>query len=212
MKKLLTILGLATVGYALPVGNPIDASLYCNGVWGGKFCDMVAIRMGFYGDYVFDDYLREFRGGSNNGGMLHKSTLNTNAALVDFNFCDRLDIFWTVGTTNISLVKNVLPVPEAYAEFQYSTTFSWSVGGRITLWECGGFGFGCEGQYFRTAPKVNYVTTYSSGNATYFGDHESLYQSWQGAIGVTYRMVDCANLSFIHYAAFKYSGANFKNE
>ncbi len=72
MKKIIfTILTILSCGgaYALPVGNPSDASLLYDGlIWEGHcadmcdpcvtWCDAFSVRIGFYGDYVFNRHMQ----------------------------------------------------------------------------------------------------------------------------------------------------------
>lgn len=231
MKKLiitmLTILGCGTA-YALPVGNPAEASLLCDGlIWEGHcgcdpcdpcltWCDAFSVRAGFYGDYVFNRHLRNrARNGNGNRAQLEHSHIYTNAGYFALNFWDRFDLFATLGATRLFLdgnqstfgpFVNVLTGDfGARVEIESRTEFSWSVGGRGTLWECGCTALGIEGQYFRTEPRVSRITlgslfsTYPTSAAPYL---RSEYSEWQVGLGVSHRINILAP-----YVAVKWAGS-----
>lgn len=149
MKKLLksvlvfAALGSASSLQALPVGNPAEPSLMIDGIlWEGfggdpcdpctTWCDAVSLRLGYYGDYVFDrvlktDVAKEFEMGaaptdpSNNqnapkqttprpnpayGKHFQDAEMFTNAAFMALNIWDRFDVFCTLGATNGYLKGN----------------------------------------------------------------------------------------------------------
>ncbi|SYX08539.1 Major outer membrane porin precursor,Chlamydia major outer membrane protein [Chlamydia poikilotherma] len=101
----------------------------------------------------------------------------TNAAFLALNIWDRFDVFCTLGATNgyfksnsaaFSLVgligvaggslnANELPnvfMTQGIVELYTDTTFSWSVGARGALWECGCATLGAEFQYAQSNPKI----------------------------------------------------------
>lgn len=151
MKKLLksvlvfAALGSASSLQALPVGNPAEPSLMIDGIlWEGfggdpcdpctTWCDAVSLRLGYYGDYVFDrvlktDVAKEFLMGeapkdaSGNittnsptksaprenpayGKHFQDAEMFTNAAFMALNIWDRFDVFCTLGATNGYLKGN----------------------------------------------------------------------------------------------------------
>ena len=112
MKKLfatlLTVMA-CSAAHALPVGNPSDASLLCDGLlWEGhcgdpcdpclSWSDAFSIRVGFYGDYVFN---RHLKGDHRIRKQIDHTKLITNAALITANFWDRFDVFTTLGATKL---------------------------------------------------------------------------------------------------------------
>ncbi|QHP82932.1 porin [Chlamydia suis] len=149
MKKLLksvlvfAALGSASSLQALPVGNPAEPSLMIDGIlWEGfggdpcdpctTWCDAVSLRLGYYGDYVFDrvlktDVAKQFEMGdtpsTSTGNTTSPTTLTprdnpaygkhfqdaemfTNAAFMALNIWDRFDVFCTLGATNGYLKGN----------------------------------------------------------------------------------------------------------
>ena len=151
MRKLLksvlvfAALGSASSLQALPVGNPAEPSLMIDGIlWEGfggdpcdpctTWCDAVSLRLGYYGDYVFDrvlktDVSKEFLMGeapkdaSGNittnspttttpranpayGKHFQDAEMFTNAAFMALNIWDRFDVFCTLGATNGYLKGN----------------------------------------------------------------------------------------------------------
>lgn len=146
MKKLLksvlvfAALSSASSLQALPVGNPAEPSLMIDGIlWEGfggdpcdpctTWCDAISLRLGYYGDYVFDrvlktDVAKEFTMGteysadigtsqttattSNTayGKHFQDAEMFTNAAFMALNIWDRFDVFCTLGATNGYLKGN----------------------------------------------------------------------------------------------------------
>lgn len=216
MKKLfVTMLSILACGaaYALPVGNPSDASLLNDGlIWEGfcgdpcdpclSWCDAWSIRVGFYGDYVFNRHMEVDEDGTNSDDIEH-TQIYTNAGLVTLNLWDRFDIFAMFGATNMFIDTNAVsfggPIGSRI-EIETETEFSWSVGGRATLWECGCTTLGIEGQYFRTRPDVKRITV-SSSSSVYPDSYLDLtYTEWQVGAGISHRI----NM-FVPYIAVKYA-------
>lgn len=150
MKRLLksvlvfAALGSASSLQALPVGNPAEPSLMIDGIlWEGfggdpcdpctTWCDAVSLRLGYYGDYVFDrvlktDVAKEFEMGKAPttadtdkltspttptprpnpayGKHFQDAEMFTNAAFMALNIWDRFDVFCTLGATNGYLKGN----------------------------------------------------------------------------------------------------------
>lgn len=151
MKRLLksvlvfAALGSASSLQALPVGNPAEPSLMIDGIlWEGfggdpcdpctTWCDAVSLRLGYYGDYVFDrvlktDVAKDFEMGAAPtkqdtdklqtapltpisrenpayGKHFQDAEMFTNAAFMALNIWDRFDVFCTLGATNGYLKGN----------------------------------------------------------------------------------------------------------
>jgi major outer membrane protein len=209
MKKLvLATLSILTCGaaYALPVGNPAEASLLSDGLfWEGycgdpcdpcsSWCDAWSIRVGFYGDYVFN---RHIEVDDSDGADVDHAEIYTNAGYLAFNLWDRLDIFATLGATNAFTETNLLGAFRL--EIETETHFSWSIGARATIWECGCTAIGIEGQYFRFNPDIRRITV-GSLVSVYPDDFLNIhYHEWQIGLGISHRI----NM-FVPYAAVKYS-------
>lgn len=229
MKKLV-VMGLTMLScgaaYALPVGNPADASLYLNGIYFDdtisvdpcdpcfSWCDAFSVRAGFYGDYVFNRHL-ERRGDGH--GLLQDADIHTNAGLLVLNIAERLDFFTTLGTTSIDLRSNATnwnASASRETDLHFKTHFSWSLGARATLWQCDCWAFGIEGQYFRTTPDLDYLVNYGDGTKNYFDENNrTKYHEWQVGLGVAYRFAtSCPTLAFTPYAAVKWSGAKLRTD
>lgn len=221
MKKLFaTMLMVLACGaaYALPVGNPSEASLLCDGViWEGHcgdpcdpcltWCDAFSLRVGFYGDYVFNRHLqvRDRRVGQR--AHIEHFSLYTNAGYLAANLWDRFDIFATLGTTNFSLNTDASTFDGGRGrrlEIESDSDFSWSIGARGTLWECGCTALGIEGQYFSTRPHIKRVSDVFLGQSEY-GNAHWRYQEWQVGLGVSHRI----NM-LVPYVAVKWSGVRTK--
>lgn len=230
MKKLvMSILTILTCGaaYALPVGNPGEASLFTNGLcWEStgccdpcdpcfSWCDAWSFRVGFYGDYVYNRHLEAEVGGVDTGN-LEDAELFTNAGYLALNFCDRFDIFTTLGATSFRTRQDTMVftgVAGVESDLYFNSAFSWSIGGRATLWQCDCFTLGIEGQYFRSNPELDHSVDYLTGAKTYFDDFDTTYSEWQVGLGVSYRIAtSCPTLAFVPYVAVKYSKAHWTGD
>ncbi|MBS0624055.1 MAG: hypothetical protein JSS62_05470 [Verrucomicrobia bacterium] len=223
MKKLfttmLTVLA-SGAAFALPVGNPSEASLLCDGIcWEGHcgdvcdpcltWCDAFSVRVGFYGDYVFQRNLKMQNNlSSGTYQNIDQSTIFTNAGYIALNFWDRLDFFATLGASDWSLGGNTSSFngTAGFWEEVYSApVFSWSVGTRGTLWECGCTAIGAEFQYFQFRAPIQGVVI----SPQYFNDatvaSTSRYYEWQVGLGISHR-IHC----FVPYIAVKWSGAQLQ--
>ncbi|MCB1181370.1 MAG: hypothetical protein KDK55_05050 [Chlamydiia bacterium] len=217
MKKLfVTVLTVLTCGavYALPVGNPSEASLLCDGLfWEGSccmdpcdpcasWCDAVSFRLGFYGDYVFNRHL-ELDNGSHKD--IENTEIFTNAGYFALNMLDRLDIFALLGTTNVFIDTNAIAFTNNNAlrdrriEIETSTDFSWSVGLRASIWECGCTTLGGEFQYFRACPGITRVTV-GGDSSVYPNGPDLSWNEWQIGLGISHRV----NM-LVPYIAVKWS-------
>lgn len=217
MKKLfVTVLTILTCGavHALPVGNPSDASLLCDGlIWEGHcgdpcdpcltWCDAFSIRSGFYGDYVFNRHLEIDTNGDDS--VIEHTSLFTNGAIIAANFWDRFDFFTTLGSTNFLLATNASAFSTTFIgrriEIETNSHFSWSLGIRGTIWECGCTSLGAEAQYFYTHPDVRRVTV-GADLSEYPNNIDLKYREWQVGVGLSHRI----NV-FVPYVAVKWSRA-----
>ncbi len=189
---------------ALPVGNPGEASLFHNKT---RVCALpfASYGIGFYGDYVFNRHMR-----TNPGKNVDWTKIFTNAGYLVLNFKERVDLFATLGTTRISLNTSLISFNNAgdtaLFELESGTAFSWSVGGRATLWCYKRVSLGIEGQYFSTKPNIK--RAYIAAGASAYFDNSLIthYREWQTGLGISYR----CNPFFIPYVAVKYSDARWK--
>jgi len=223
MKKLFTTMLTVLAGgtaFALPVGNPSEASLLCDGIcWEGHcgdacdpclgWADAFSIRLGFYGDYVFQRNLKmKGSGGSSNGYHYINSTrLYTNAGYLAANFWDKVDLFGTLGASNLGLGAESTALSSRTTGDHGDTSIfvnpglSWSAGIRATLWECGCTAFGGEFQYFQFNSTLDSVV---HDNTVFpaVGSNSAKYAEWQFGLGVSHR------INFlVPYIAVKWSSA-----
>lgn len=231
---------------ALPLGNPSEASLLIDGVlWEGvatdpcdpcaTWCDAISVRLGFYGDYVFDRFFKTSLpevGGKEDihnpayDKKMTKSEVFTNAGYLALNIWDRFDVFGTLGATglhiagpssafnlegilsNATAVNGVKPftqIGNSCVKLDGKHGFSWSVGVRGSLWECGCATLGGEAQYMGARPNIDTIEVLSNTNPCIIqGDNKKAkYSEWQVGLGISYRV----NL-LTPYMGIKWSRAN----
>ncbi len=213
MKKTLLIAALlySAILSALPVGNPSEASLFfnngCRREWGRSRFDHVNFIVGYYGDFVFNRHLKT------KDRHIDYSRITTNAGYLALTGWEIVELFTTWGATklslNTSLVSfNVTNRPPRF-ELETTTTFSWSIGGRATLWEYECLSLGIMGQYFTSKPgtKVWFLRANISGNPD---EQRRRYTEWQFGAGISYRY----SYYFVPYIAIKWARAfwGFNNQ
>jgi major outer membrane protein len=223
MKKLtLSILSFLVSGTlcALPLGNPSDASLYLDGIWwcGAtcspcySWCDSLSVRLGFWGDYVYN---RNLEVDNDFSGDIQSTRIFRNEGLIVLNYCDWIDLFATIGASNFSLLtpdSSLLAADSASGDIlgqvYFAPSTSYSAGGRATLWECDCFGIGIEAQWAGCNPQASHYLNIGDGVVTYI-DNSGTYNEWQVGFGASYRFDNGYGTAFIPYAGFKVSGVNW---
>ncbi|MEG3031088.1 MAG: hypothetical protein RR796_02295 [Victivallaceae bacterium] len=183
------------------------------------------------------------------------SDLFTNAGYIALNIWDRFDVFTTLGATSAyvrgcssafnlvgtydvvftpggtvvgtSIVNN--PINNGDVEIYTNADFSWSIGAKGSLWECGCATLGAEFQYAKAYPNVSQVNVNSNlaqfqisnpmgyvaaemndavlpAPATAPSKKAKInYNEWQAGLGFAYRVN-----SVTPYVAVKWAKANFK--
>jgi len=214
--KIVAILSFMLFGAslsALPLGNPMEASLYSQG-WVECFSSENAFsaRLGFYSDHVFDRKLEVKRNGHPD---IRQTIIDTNAGFIALNWCNRIDLFATLGASNLRIYTpssafittvGVAGSNNIDFELESKSSFSWSVGLRGTILCCRGFVWGVEGAYFSTNPDLdfikqeNFAIEYTSGINTE-------YHEWQIGTGLAYPVCWGSSLAFVPYAGVKFSCA-----
>lgn len=232
MRKLV-VTALAVMGcglYALPLGNPGEASLYRNGIWCESSCTDVrnlcfnwcnawSLRAGFNGNYVFNRHIKvdnKHALENTQQKALDRVKLFTNSGYLALNICDRLDLFTSLGVTKISLDFNqqfLIPLSPFFAKMEWASTFSWSVGGRATLWQCDCFIIGLEGEYFQTTPDFSRMCTFIEPGTDYVNIKRARtkYKEWQVGVGAAYRIVtSCPRFAMVPYIGVTWSDVSTK--
>jgi major outer membrane protein len=227
MKKLfVTALIFLSCGsaYALPVGNLADPSLLTWGILSPAYncrgcnpcCfwfDYWALKVGYYGDFVFNRNLKIQGEGLDQGENIQRTTLFTNAGYLALNLCNKVDIFGTLGASKITITTNETSwflAGAAEGRLQWDNTFSWSAGAKGTIFQKSGFFLGVEGQYFQSCPELNDYVSYESGLFNYFQKARMTYKEWQVGTGISYALTCfCPNLKVVPYAAAKWAWVRF---
>lgn len=218
MKKWLFSLLVCLPLHALPLNNPKLASLACDGVFfsyncalPGTNCDTLSVRLGYYGDFVFNNYMEVDH---DDRGSIRLVRIYTNGGEIDFNLWNRFDIFGMVGVGNVLIEAPIHnfsvagnPV-NSLLTIDTSSDIAWSVGARGTVWECGRLAFGVEGQYYATTPSINYLSDHFRTTSTYLDGVNLQYRAWQIGLGATYEICITPCFSFLPYAWLAGEGAH----
>lgn len=231
MKKLLvtTLVVLSCgISYALPVANPSEASLLTWGIFlpGAPphrpchpcfYCfDLWSLRVGYYGDFVFNRNLKLSSRGFGHGKNIDQTQLFTNAGYLALNLANKADIFGSLGATKIHVTTNELSwslLDNAVSHLDWDSTFSWSAGARGVIYSCRGVTLGVEGQYFQTSPKlIRFINTAGVPQYQYFTNtNKTTYREWQVGVGLSYALC-CyrSKISLVPYFASKFAGVKFR--
>jgi major outer membrane protein len=209
------------IAYALPVGNPAEPSLYQKGVFFPtviynpcdpcfRWFDAWALRLGYYGDFVFNRNLKIRGEGLGQGYTMQKTTLTTNAGYIALSLADKLDIFGTLGESALSITTSEFSwfiLGDSEGRLNWETRFSWSAGARATLFSYKGWSLGAEGQYFQTEPHLTNYVSYFDGRFNYFNENNKMkYQEWQVGAGIAYTLRMCSSgVAIVPYGAAKAS-------
>ncbi len=196
MRSFVCSLLLSTSLFALPVGNPSEATLLSQGTFYNT-----PLRVGFFEDDVFDRHLAEENQQTHR--QMDHAKISTTSLYAAFNFCNRFDIFSHIGTTKLYLessFQSFFNVPLATRTIiETNADFSWGVGARITVWEWRCTSLGVVGEYFRTHPRVKNIRTET---VTLAPHNLAKYSEWQLAVGLSHRFS-----IFVPYFAVKWAGS-----
>ncbi len=209
MRILLFLLLMATSLNGFPFGNPSDPSLYRN----HALCEgldikaiNLPIRVGYLQDQIYSCQLLEtspFPSAS-----VSTTQLETSAAYLVCNFCNRLDLFTTLGVSSFffeapqsGFLRTVEVRNDVLLTLNAATAFSWSIGGRGVIWCCGPFAIGAETSYFCTRPHISSIYSRSGTQLiTYPTNNMSLkYHQGQFGAGASYRIACCEMFSVVPY-------------
>ncbi len=192
--------------HALPVGNPAEASFfYFDCCEEPPACSLFHLRVGFYGDYVFNRHME-----TDHGKDINTTELFTNAGYLAVIINERIEVFTSLGVSRLALNTNLGAFnavdPHPLFEIESGSDFSYSAGGRITIFEYKCATFGIEGQYFATTPNIK--RAYIASGAVIFADDliTTRYSEWQVGGGIAYRY----NNYFIPYATLQYARSHWK--
>jgi major outer membrane protein len=212
----LTFFVLSAIGYALPIGNPWEASLMRDGLFRegcctsfcdpSTWCNAWSFRIGFYGDYVYNHRMEIDR--SHQRDNIHETEIWTNSGYLAFNMFDRFDLFATLGTTQLEINTPRKSFGGTgindYVAIQSDTGFSWSIGIRAALWEFGSLGIGAEAQYFSACSDINFVKEENADPDYRDGDNLK-FQEWQLGFGAAYRInIASCTTALVPYIGIKW--------
>ncbi|MCH9609872.1 MAG: Major outer membrane porin [Chlamydiales bacterium] len=202
---------------ALPLGNPWNAALFCDGA--APFtdclppaCNWIDARVGFSGDYVSNRHLKS-TDRNNNEHSIHDFSINTNAGKVTLNFCERVNVYGIFGASNCYIQTPTGAFSPSLNDNQTvyihtASDFAWGIGGAGTIWQCGSFALGGEGNYFYTKPSITMIEVFrSSIVATYANLASIKYQEWQFGLGATYQFCLSQTIQALPFIGLTWSNA-----
>lgn len=201
---------------ALPIQNPSSPTLLVDGIFidstAPLFCSRLpqylSLDFGYYGDFVFDRKLKTV-----NGDTVHKTEIFTNAGYLATTICNWVELFGTVGVTQMNIIADqrvLLGNNSLFSnsiEIETGSNFSWSGGAIVKLLEGRGWTIGVEGQYFAAYPHVKFThQNLLLGNSySYLNDATLHYWEAQGGGGISYRLDINGCSALIPYVGVKWS-------
>jgi hypothetical protein len=160
---------------AMLVGNPAQPCLQQDGVIVSppSWC---SLRIGYLDDYVYRQRYKEFR--VLNEGPSQKSSVKiyTHSALVTLNFKNWLDLYGLLGSSRLTLEKEIFT----------RSNFSWGFGGKLMIFEYENVTFGADVKYFQC--NYDYINYLVSEGTPYrvIGPFTLKYDETQVALGLCY--------------------------
>jgi hypothetical protein len=193
---------------ALPLSNIADPQLYCGpGATSLELCPPFSLRMGYYGDFVFERNITRSRNGQDSGDLYGYSSY-TNAAEFVLNICRYLEFFGTVGQSDVTIQRQGNDEDSNITLFEsvLQPAVSWSTGVRFAQEWCH-FIWGLEGQYFQYDGIYQTTTLLSDGRVEWSNVNEQFnYREWQGGAGLAYQIESCEYMDLIPYIGITVSG------
>lgn len=206
MKKLYILISLFASSslFALPSGNLYETN--------------TGYGVGFYGDYIYNRYMQIDR--SDEHSKVTKTYIKTNAAYFSSSRFDRLNLFTTLGATNLNLTVNNNLFGRSVRRSEYTflkseSAFSYSVGMRAIALQFTNMAFGVEASYFSTNPKINSSTDPRTIDIDYLdGNQHMKYTDWQVCAVQSSRFPFSKTTALFAHIAAKYNQAaiNMGNE
>ncbi|MEG2241049.1 MAG: hypothetical protein RSB82_00920 [Victivallaceae bacterium] len=183
------------------------SDICCREDCNSNFCDILNCQLGFYGDYVIDRDLKTNVAPTSRlpntiataapttlipnvayNQEMSVARMFTNAGSLTLNICQRLDLYGTIGTTNMHLqgpstafnLSGVIgtvftagtsgledAINNSVIEIDSRTDLCWSIGARATVLRCSNFSLGAEGQYFENRSKIDTLNILSNSAQFY---------------------------------------------
>lgn len=215
MKRLLftlsLLIGLPVTSFALPIGNPADPMLYHRGFIADQcdpsccsWADSFSLRFGYYGDFIFNRHAKR-----TTSHDIDDLEMNTNAALIVLNWCEKVDLFGLIGATKASVHSTAINIVDPFTthvrfDLDYAPDFSYGLGLRAVVWDWNCFALGVEGQYFFTHMKFDRFTL--AERTTQYIDHDSaIYREAQAGVALSYSICVCDDVEIVPYIGAKWS-------
>ncbi len=191
---------VGTMLCASPVGNPASPQLIQDGFF--IPCDSwFSLRMGYEGDFVGDERLKQTSGGS---GRVDNYTQNTNSGTLTFNIVDRLDIYGVFGSSRMEADWRFSSGGSiSRAQLQSKYRFLWGVGARGILYEWGCAILGIGGRYSGSQPKPSWMTI--NGTPISVSGGQVHWSEWQIDLDLAYKIE-----LFTPYVGIKYANVATK--
>lgn len=208
--------GLHVTGFITPIRNTCEPCEFTAGWVQEQYPDgpppielggfnLLSLRIGFYGDYVFNRHMKVAHGPKKDSRIEH-TQLFTNAGLLVVNLMERFDFFATAGVTNFYIDSNPenfdLPFFNGDSFLESNSAFSWSFGIRSLLLQCGCTTIGFEAQRFHSRLNIRDITFSKIIVAYPDSSLTADYLEWQGGLAISHRIHN-----FVPYVGIKCSYA-----
>lgn len=179
--KLFLFFGLIC-GFAAPIGNPASPKILDKGFFIPKDV-WVNFRAGYLGDFVFYGPMEQK---SSNNQTVDKYTQMVNSGSVTLNVLERLDLYGTVGATDLNYAWRFQSLADLtkFVQAQTESTLQWSIGLRALLYSYKKFDIGIGASYSLSNPELRYLTI-NGANVPLHGSSVN-YENWQANAGVAY--------------------------
>ncbi|MBN1915317.1 MAG: hypothetical protein JW769_05460 [Parachlamydiales bacterium] len=173
------------VTYAVYVGNPIQPSVYSDGIFCSK--GNWSLRGGFLHETIYRGRYEDKFDPVNNNSLNTK--LQADTGLIFLNYHQRIDLYAMIGGSKLEVDDTIFT----------ERNVSYCGGLKAVLFDFSNFRFGVDGKYFRSKNRTDYLLIDKEIYTIITKDYSYVYSEWQGSLGVSYLM-----LPFIPYGGLTY--------
>ena len=169
-------------GFAAPIGNPATPKMLDVGFFIPKEV-WVNIRSGYLGDFVFYGPMQQK---FSNNQSVDKYTQMVNSGSITLNVLERLDLYGTVGATDLNYAWRFQSLADLtkFVQAQTESSLQWSIGMRALLYSYKKFDLGIGASYAQSSPSLRYLTI-NGANVPLQGSSVN-FEAWQASAAFSY--------------------------